>query len=272
MEYRVIRSDDLEHGLFGNKGGAKKGSTWNNHKYIAKQKSGSGWRYFYSQAELAAANAKKSGQKMVKNIKRNASDIGNRISKSTENFKTRAYEAVGDAKVSIQKAAKKFNKFVNSAVSNGRKRINSALDDIGSFSTKQLSNAKNTINNGKQFVTDFFNGEYGYLGVEMHQNKGSGGALSYLTGNMSDKTFSRMYKNAVTKDINQGRFDRVGSDIKKAYQYAKGKKENISTSIEKFIDNIELQLGRFVVPNGYDYSVDWSTIQWVPGRKSKKKK
>ena len=36
MQYRVIRTEDLEHGLF-NKAGAKLGSTWDKHKYIAKQ-------------------------------------------------------------------------------------------------------------------------------------------------------------------------------------------------------------------------------------------
>lgn len=270
MEYRVIRNEDLEHGLFGNKGGAKKGSTWDKHKYIAKQKKGDGWRYFYSQAELAATRAKKTGQKVVKNVKRNASDLGRKISRSTENLKTRAYEAVGDAKVGIQKATKKFKKFMNSAISNGKKRIDKALNNIGNYSTQQLNNAKNTVNKGKEFVSDFFKGEYGYFGVEGHKNEGSGGAMRYLTGNMSDKTFSRMYTDAVKKDIAQGRLDRVGSDVKKAIRYAGGEKESI---VNKFIDNIELQLGRFIIPNiDHDYSVDWSTIQWFPGRKSKKKK
>ena len=270
MEYRIIRTEDLEHGLFGNKSGAKKGSVWKDHKYIAKQKSGDGWRYFYSQAELTAAKAKKSGQKMIKNVKRNAADLGRSISRSTDILKTRAYEAVGDAKVDIQKATKQFKKFMSNAMSNGKKRINKALDSIGNYSIKQLNNAKGTINKGKEFVSDFFKGEYGYLGVELHKNEGSGGALSYLTGNMSNKTFKRMYGDAVKKDISQGRFDRAVSDVKKAVAYGK---ESYGNSLTKFIDNVELQLGRLIMPNnGYDQSIDWSTIQWVPGRKSKNKK
>lgn len=85
MDYRIKRvgqSDELEHALFGigkkksssssgsgsGQQGAKKGSTWSNHLYIARQKAGDGWRYFYSQAELKAAQAKQAGQKAAKTV------------------------------------------------------------------------------------------------------------------------------------------------------------------------------------------------------------
>ena len=82
MQYRIQRrNDDLEHSLF-SKAGAKLGSTWEKHKYIAKQKVGDGYRYFYSQAELAAANAKKVGQKVTnatKDAVSNASYTARRV-------------------------------------------------------------------------------------------------------------------------------------------------------------------------------------------------
>lgn len=85
MDYRIKRvgqSDELEHALFGigkkksssssgsgsGQQGAKKGSTWSNHLYIARQKAGDGWRYFYSQAELQAAKAKGAAKQAAKNV------------------------------------------------------------------------------------------------------------------------------------------------------------------------------------------------------------
>lgn len=103
MEYRIKRvgqNDELEHALFGlgkkksssgsssgsGQQGAKKGSTWSNHLYIARQKAGDGWRYFYSQAELQAAKAKgaaksaakkvgDTAKKGVASVKRSAADL-----------------------------------------------------------------------------------------------------------------------------------------------------------------------------------------------------
>lgn len=82
-EYKVRRVDPpgrdaLEHGLFG-KGGAQKGSTWDNHLYIARQKVGDGWRYFYSQAELRAAQAKQAGQKAASYVGGKAKSVGSRV-------------------------------------------------------------------------------------------------------------------------------------------------------------------------------------------------
>ena len=93
MQYRVIRAEDLEHGLF-SKAGAKLGSTWDKHKYIAKQKVGDGYRYFYSQAELAAAKAKKASQKVANVAKKGvnivtgkyARDVRDNIRRANENF------------------------------------------------------------------------------------------------------------------------------------------------------------------------------------------
>lgn len=65
MQYKIVRTEyqeePIEHALFG-KGGAQKGSTWANHKYIARQKTANSWRYFYTQAELAAAKAGQAGK------------------------------------------------------------------------------------------------------------------------------------------------------------------------------------------------------------------
>ena len=87
MQYRVIRTEDLEHGLF-NKAGAKLGSTWDKHKYIAKQKVGDGYRYFYSQAELAAAKAKKAGATISNVAKSGVASVKRTASTAADSVKT----------------------------------------------------------------------------------------------------------------------------------------------------------------------------------------
>ena len=112
MEYKIKRvgqDEELEHALFGlgkkkssssssssssgsGQQGAKKGSTWSNHLYIARQKAGDKWRYFYSQAELNAAKAKGAAKQAAKNVgdtarkglatvKRTTADVGAKVKK-----------------------------------------------------------------------------------------------------------------------------------------------------------------------------------------------
>lgn len=87
MQYRAVRTDDIEHGLF-SKAGAKIGSTWDKHKYIAKEKVGNGYRYFYSQAELAAAKAKKAGQKIAGATKSGAAIVRRAANNAADSVKT----------------------------------------------------------------------------------------------------------------------------------------------------------------------------------------
>lgn len=103
MQYKIRRVDPpgrdaLEHGLFGNKGGAQKGSTWDNHLYIARQKVGDGWRYFYTQAELRAAQAKQAGQKAAGYVGNKAKAVSTRVQKKIATTKNefnskRAYKS-----------------------------------------------------------------------------------------------------------------------------------------------------------------------------------
>jgi len=104
MQYRIVKTNSedqpIEHALFGKKGGAQKGSTWDNHKYIARQKAGDTWRYFYSQAELAAAKAKQAGQKVanqakagVAKVKKSVTDT-KRYASDVNNTRNRYKEAI----------------------------------------------------------------------------------------------------------------------------------------------------------------------------------
>lgn len=145
MEYKIIRTEQseepIEHALFGKKGGAQKGSTWDNHKYIARQKMTNGWRYFYSQAELAAAKAKQTGQKA-------ASAVGNAAKKGAANVKRSAADLKGYAgKVNsdrnrYKEALKKSSDMITSAHDRRTKagdRVRGA--EFGSTVSKKLADS-----------------------------------------------------------------------------------------------------------------------------------
>lgn len=165
MEYKVVRKeerDDLEHGLFGNKGGAKLGSTWDNHKYIARQKVGDGWRYFYSQAELRAAQAKQAGKNAasavgnaaksvagkasgavrsgVASVKRSTADARRKLDKSTADIRTRAYEAVGDLKADAKKFKKNATRTMSDWDSEVVSRYNTAKTNLDTTWMKTKKN------------------------------------------------------------------------------------------------------------------------------------
>ena len=136
MEYKVKRSDDLEHGLFGNVG-AKLGSTWEKHKYIAKQKAGDGYRYFYSQAELAAAKAKQTGQKIAKTAKT-----------GTQKVASTAKAGVASVKRTAKKASDvvsgKYINDVDSAIAK-KKSVSTAGNKIHGVAYNQYWDAKNQL-------------------------------------------------------------------------------------------------------------------------------
>lgn len=142
MQYRVRRrNNDLEHGLF-SKAGAKLGSTWDKHKYIAKQKVGDGYRYFYSQAELAAAKAKKAGQKVAGvasdaaySVKRTANKVGEAAKKGVDIVTGKYARNVRD---NIRRANENFDNELDRAYAtlarldfvdeDKTKRVNAALE------------------------------------------------------------------------------------------------------------------------------------------------
>lgn len=77
--YAVVREgqdDHLEH-LFGF--GKKKGSQKKNHKYVARVQVGSGWRYFYSNAEYAAYQAGKTAGNIAGGAKKAAGAIDSKL-------------------------------------------------------------------------------------------------------------------------------------------------------------------------------------------------
>ncbi|MBP5596083.1 MAG: hypothetical protein J6Y02_11925 [Pseudobutyrivibrio sp.] len=179
MDYRIKRvgqNDELEHALFGigkkktssssssgsGQQGAKKGSTWSNHLYIARQKAGDGWRYFYSQAELKAAQAKKAGQKAasavgdaakkgVASVKRSVSDFRNysekvdqNISRRTEDIERRQGErrAIDDRYLPIHNQYDYYHPENNSPELEKRRRDN---NDHYYENNKALEKAKDKL-------------------------------------------------------------------------------------------------------------------------------
>ena len=146
MQYRVIRTEDLEHGLF-SKAGAKLGSTWDKHKYIAKQKVGDGYRYFYSQAELAAAKVRNAGQR----VKTSISDVKNYASKVNRD-RSRYKEAISKANSQQGRALSRYGKAsVNKESMKAKNASNAAsraLDNSSKY-TKALNEYNENVNEFK---------------------------------------------------------------------------------------------------------------------------
>lgn len=136
MQYKIRRvnppaRDAIEHGLFG-KGGAQKGSTWDDHLYIARQKVGDGWRYFYSQAELRAAQAKQAGGQ----LKRNAT--------------VAAKSGVASAKRVVKNAPNN----IRSGISSAKNAIRSTPGNIRTAASSAKTRAENTINSVRSAASD----------------------------------------------------------------------------------------------------------------------
>lgn len=156
MEYRVKRRDEgrdaIEHGLFGNKGGAKLGSTWDNHLYIARQKVANGWRYFYDEAELRAAQAKQAGRKAANAVSNSrvgqaAQNAGRKIQSSTNQTIRRINNSkYGDAARSVKaKASNAYNKVKDVATG----RYDDKVDDKFNQSSRDVTNEYNYGNGRK---------------------------------------------------------------------------------------------------------------------------
>lgn len=176
MQYRVIRTENLEHSLF-SKAGAKLGSTWEKHKYIAKQKAGDGYRYFYSQAELAAAKAKQAGQKVSQTAKSAASKVSGVARSGIATVKRTASNAASDFKQHVSKVRNYHNDInnrINSAANGSMKgqtlskgssarAVIDALTSSPDYKYSQaldtfLSNAEGAISKGKTAVSKIISG------------------------------------------------------------------------------------------------------------------
>ena len=95
--YAVVRDgqdDHLEH-LFGF--GKKKGSQKKNHKYVARVQVGSGYRYFYSNAEYAAYQAGKTAGNIAGGAKKAVGAIDSKIGIGAAIKKKKAGKAMTDA-------------------------------------------------------------------------------------------------------------------------------------------------------------------------------
>ncbi|MBP5596087.1 MAG: hypothetical protein J6Y02_11945 [Pseudobutyrivibrio sp.] len=162
MQYKIRRVDPpardaIEHGLFG-KGGAKLGSTWDNHLYIARQKMANGWRYFYSQAELRAAQAKQAGQNTVNAVKNSNVVKGAQRKVQTmanERNSKRAYKdsiknynqaanthgvSSAQARAAADKVRKGANDYAQSIVDNNKKY--DPLENLDKYNKSQYKTAR----------------------------------------------------------------------------------------------------------------------------------
>ena len=127
-----FKSGYLEHSLF--RGGAKKGSTWKNHKYYARVKlSDKKYRYFYTQAEY--------------NAYLNGKD------------KTKKKDSIADI---LKKHGKKSFDKISNLINKGKKKIDKIISDLKwkkdskkrkQLSTEEARKEQRKINNSQS--TDF---------------------------------------------------------------------------------------------------------------------
>lgn len=146
MQYRIIRTkpptDAIEHGLFGNhKGGAKLGSTWDNHLYIARQKTATGWRYFYNQAELRAAQAKQSGQQLTKKAASTVKTGAATVKRAVQNAPSNARSTASSVRNSIKNASVG----IRSGLSSAKKTAENTVNSVRSAASDKAAKAKNVL-------------------------------------------------------------------------------------------------------------------------------
>lgn len=154
MQYKIRRVGSDKNYIIH---GAEKGSTWDNHLYIARQKLADGWRYFYSQAELRAAQAKQAGRTMLNKAKNKANNFVNQhpgIRSAASNMKNRSTALATRAK-------NKATNFVNShqgiksgvdRVSSGAHKVKNVLIGQYAKASDLINKAPNAIKNGSDMV------------------------------------------------------------------------------------------------------------------------
>lgn len=154
MQYKIRRvnpsgRDALEHGLFGNKGGAQKGSTWDNHLYIARQKVGDGWRYFYSQAELRAAQAKQAGGQLKRNataaVKSGVASAKRAVRNAPDNIRTGISSAKNTIRTTASSARTSASNALNSARTTAAKAKNVLSGQYAKDVDKRYNDSQTTV-------------------------------------------------------------------------------------------------------------------------------
>lgn len=202
--YRVIRSgessDYIEHGLFGRE---KK-----NHKYLLREWANGKWKYYYTQAQIAA---RKLGSKVTK--KDNSKEI------------KQLQKTANDARKQSTKAGSDLKKSIINSVSNGKKKVGKLLQNIGKTSTKALKNAQKQIKSGQKAVQKFLSDPPGYYTSYTQKN----GVLG-MHGGASNEAFATAHRKAAVTDVANGfrnageaivkGFKNAGNDITKSREYA----------------------------------------------------
>lgn len=157
MQYKIIRTEyreePIEHALFGKKGGAQKGSTWDNHKYIARQKTGDTWRYFYSQAELAAAKAKQTGQKATNQAKAGVAKVKKAVA-DTKRYASDVNNTRNRYKEALQKTSDLITNARDRSTKAGNEARNMAFGaSMSSKTAEAFDNAAREAKSKMKFIT-----------------------------------------------------------------------------------------------------------------------
>lgn len=154
MQYRIRRVGSEKRYIIH---GAEEGSQWDNHLYIARQKLADGWRYFYSQAELRAAQAKQKGQALASKAK---GKVNSFVSQHPKIGST-ASKMKSQGAAIASKAKDRASNFINghqkvksgiAAVSSGAKKAKSLAQQQYTKASELINKAPDAIKNGKDTV------------------------------------------------------------------------------------------------------------------------
>ena len=270
MQYKIRRVDPpgrdaIEHGLFGNKGGAQKGSQWDNHLYIARQKVGDGWRYFYSQAELRAAQAKQAGKQAAGYIGNKAKAVStraqNKIATTKNEFNSkRAYksslknytntvnthgQSSAQARAAADKVRSSLNDYAKSIADNNSNKYD-PVSENDKYNKTEFKNAKEII--GKTAVATASAAIGARISVKINSKLKDAKAsidkgksfIENATKSVADKTQSAVdkAKEAATKaaDKAQAAADkakRAAEDARKVAEEAVNKAKSAISETEK---------------------------------------
>ena len=253
MQYKIRRVDPpardaIEHGLFG-KGGAQKGSTWDNHLYIARQKVGDGWRYFYSQAELRAAQAKQAGKQLTRNATATAKAGVNAVKRTVKNAPSNIRSGLSSAKNSIRSTASSVKTNAGNALNSARSTISdTAAKTKHVLSGQYAKDVDNRIDqiakdgydeNGRKTMTIQAGNQEEYKDLWDKRNK----SLTYKISDGINKSLSSVkdasdkgkafLDNAVGKAKNTDAYDKVREAATKAADKAQAAADKAMKAAEK---------------------------------------
>lgn len=246
MQYKIRRvnppgRDALEHGLFGNKGGAKLGSTWDNHLYIARQKMANGWRYFYSQAELRAAQAKQAGGQLKRNATAAAKSGVASAKRAVRNAPDNIRSGISSARNSIRSTASSAKTSAGNALNSARTTAAKAKNVLSGQYAKDVDKRYNdsqttvesTYDDGKRMQTTTVHDQEAYDKAVKDSQK-----LTYKISDGINRTLSAVKdsstkgKDFLDRAINSGK-DKASSAVDKAREAASKAADKAQAAADK---------------------------------------